>query len=109
MCVVPEYKYGRAVMINVKKFVETEFGTTENLRNELASAKLNPPALDSVQKWERRNSLPGNWLAAALAIRETQLGAPISIIPYIEGDHFECHPSLNAKPAPIGAQPSVFE
>lgn len=96
-------------MINVKKFMESEFGTAENLRTELDRANLSPPELDSIQKWSRRNSMPGNWLAAALTIREMQSGAPISIIPYIEGAYLECNPFLNARPTHTGAPSSVFE
>lgn len=96
-------------MIEVKRFIEAEFGSAENLRGDLESAGFNPPELDSMQKWGRRNSVPGNWLAAALAIRETQMGAPISVLPYIKGAKLECNHSLSARPTHIGAPSSVFE
>lgn len=95
-------------MLDVKKYIEGEFGGPGPLFEQLVESDLDPPVLDSVQKWVRRGSMPANWLAVTLALREETEGRPISIIPYLQEWPPPCHCS-NKKHELIGSTPSVFD
>lgn len=93
--------------INVKAFIEGEFGDLQTL-HDLICAKVDSgvPQYDSVYRWLRRGSLPADWLATLIVLRELETGAPVSMKNYVLGDR-ECQASP-AKPYASGDLQGIF-
>ena len=47
-----------------------------------------PPSEEAVRKWKNRNSITGENLAVLIATIEAYWGAPVTLLPYLDGaDH----------------------
>ena len=44
-----------------------------------------PPSEEAVRKWKNRNSITGENLAVLIATIEAYWGAPVTLLPYLEG------------------------
>lgn len=97
-----------APKFDVKSLIDNEFGGPgplyATIQREVDSASIK---YDSVYRWTRRGSLPCEWLAVLLTIKERETGAPMSLAPYL-ARNTEC-PASKAKHSSSGATPSPFD
>jgi hypothetical protein len=65
-----------------KKFLTENYHTPQHVQTVLGQYGLTV-TLAAAEKWWQRASVPGNWLAVLIAIKEIETGAPISIARYL--------------------------
>lgn len=70
-------------MFNFRKLLTTEFLSLQNVPVLFTSYGFDAPEGAAVEKWHQRNSIPGVWLAAMLALLELERGQPISLAKYM--------------------------
>lgn len=70
-------------MFDAKKFLVDEFGRPAYIPTLLSAYRLQAPEPEAVEKWSRRNSIPGRWLAVLIVVLELENGHPISLQPYV--------------------------
>lgn len=94
-------------MLNVRAIFE-EFGGTRPLHETLVERLGDrAPPLDTVRKWLERNSIPGEWLLAILALREVSAARPVSVLGFVTGDGE--WQTLRKKHTLTGGSLSVFD
>lgn len=94
-------------MLDVRAIFE-EFGGTRPLHETLVERLGDyAPSLDTVRKWLERNSIPGEWLIAVLALREVRASHPVSVLGFLTGDGG--WQISRRKPSHTGGSPSVFD
>lgn len=69
-------------MFDGKKFLSENYHTPQHVKTVLGQYGL-PVSLAAAEKWWQRASVPGNWLAVLIAIKEIETGTPISIAKYL--------------------------
>lgn len=72
-------------MFDARLFLKAEFQTPANVEARLKSYDLPAPRASAVEKWMQRNSIPSEYLALLLCVKEFERGAPISLASYISG------------------------
>lgn len=97
-------------MFDVRRFIADKFATPKALYECLDRWGFEPPALDSVQKWSTRGSIPGVYLAAALFIIEQIEGTAVEVSAYIiRGSECKGVDSMSKNLASTGEPCGVFE
>lgn len=69
-------------MFDGKKFLSENYHTPQHVKTVLGQYGL-PVSLAAAEKWWQRASVPGNWLAVLIAIKEIETGRPVSIARYL--------------------------
>ena len=69
-------------MFDGKKFLSENYHTPQHVKTVLGQYGL-PVTLAAAEKWWQRASVPGNWLAVLIAIKEIETGRPVSIARYL--------------------------
>lgn len=69
-------------MFDGKKFLSENYHTPQHVKTVLGQYGL-PVSLAAAEKWWQRASVPGNWLAVLIAIKEIETGHPVSIARYL--------------------------
>ena len=68
---------------DARKFIKDLFGSYANLHDDLERAGFTDvPKVDSIGRWARRGSIPGEWLARILWLREREL-EPVELSGYM--------------------------
>jgi hypothetical protein len=72
-------------MFDARAFLKVEFQTPANVEARLKSYDFPAPKASAVEKWLQRNSVPSEYLALLLCVKEMESGAPVSLSPYLIG------------------------
>ena len=70
------------IVFDGKKFLSENYHTPQHVKTVLGQYGL-PVSLAAAEKWWQRASVPGNWLAVLIAIKEIETGRPVSIARYL--------------------------
>ena len=70
------------IVFDGKKFLSENYHTPQHVKTVLGQYGL-PVSLAAAEKWWQRASVPGNWLAVLIAIKEIETGQPVSIAKYL--------------------------
>lgn len=70
------------IVFDGKKFLSENYHTPQHVKTVLGQYGL-PVTLAAAEKWWQRASVPGNWLAVLIAIKEIETGRPVSIARYL--------------------------
>lgn len=70
-------------MFDGKKFLTENYHTPQHVKTVMGQYGFTDLTLAAIEKWWQRASVPGNWLAVLIAIKEIETGAPISIAKYL--------------------------
>ena len=72
-------------MIDVIRFLRTEFDSPAGLVEFLAAFGVQTPSVEVVGKWFQRESVPSQWLPVLLAYKELDQGRPVKMSQYLVG------------------------
>lgn len=71
-------------MFDGKKFLTQNFHTAQHVVTVIGAYGFSDLTVAAVEKWFQRGSVPGNWLAILIAIKEIETGSPISVAKYLK-------------------------
>lgn len=72
-------------MFQTRRFLVDKFGNSPGLLAFLRAYQAPAPKPAAAEKWFQRASVPSEWLPVVLSYLEIDNGAPVSLIPYLEG------------------------
>jgi hypothetical protein len=72
-------------MFDARAFLKAEFQTPANVEARLKTYGLTAPRASAVEKWMQRNSIPSEYLALLLCVKEFETGSPVSLSSYLTG------------------------
>lgn len=70
-------------VFRTREFLHDYFQTPARLTAFLIAWGVPAPAMGTVAKWFQRETIPSEWLPVILAFLEMDMGAPVSLQPYL--------------------------
>jgi hypothetical protein len=90
-------------------FLKDKFPDSQTLRETVRYHGFEPPSLEQIRNWRRRDNIPTPWLVCLLAVLEKHWGIPTTITPYLR--RIECHesPTSRIKSSSSGISATIFD
>ena len=73
-----------AYHFNFKEFLTDKWATPEHLAQFLRTYDVEQPTIHALRKWYDRESVPAEWFAVLVALREMDMGRPLSLAPWLK-------------------------
>lgn len=71
-------------LFDVAGFIAAEFQSVHGVAPACEAAGFPIPNIGQIRKWVARQSVPGEWLAILLAVKEAETLRPLSITQFVQ-------------------------
>ena len=95
--------------LDVTQFLSAHFADNSSLRDVFQMYRQDPPSLDQMRQWRRRERIPADWLPRVLYIIEIHTGHPPYLAAHMNEGDASCRLPLSPKSKSTGEPVGIFD